>query len=141
MWTPYSKFIRKTYIFIVALHGFYSRKISFTNAKCSGVLPLQVRLVANLSDTHPRISRKHPAEQGMDVELLTDICESISRISSFASKESSQKCFLLLKVPLVANLCKKPVASSRTHVSKQDMSFQNLSEKFFFFGCTSPLLL
>ena len=97
------------------------------------VLPLQVRLVANLSDTHPRISRKHPAEQGMDVELLTDIYESISCISSFASKESSQKCFLLLKVPLVANLCKKPVASSRTHVSKQDTNFQNLSEKTFFF--------
>lgn len=90
------------------------------------VLRLQQRLVANLSDTHPRISRKYPAKQGMDVELLSDIYESISCTSSFASKELSQKCFLLLKVPFVANLCKTPVASSRTHVSKQDTSFQNL---------------
>ena len=52
---------------MVPLHRFYYRKIASKMLNVQDSLPLQEPLVANLSDIHPLISRKYPAEQGMDV--------------------------------------------------------------------------
>lgn len=52
---------------MVAFHRFYSRKIPSKMLNFQDSLPLQEPLLANLSDMHPFISRKYPAEQGMDV--------------------------------------------------------------------------